>query len=518
MENKHVKTLILIAAFLILGLVTTASYAYFVALINGNDNASNTAITTGYMEVTFEDGPEITTDNMTPGDVVEKTFSVTNTGNVVAAYGIYFNDVLNTFKNKDELVYELISANGANVSQSDCPSLDAPIMEDVIIDVGQTHRYTLKITFLNKDYSQDENQGKAFSSIINISKLYDNVNTETKALRTAYNDEMVYDENFFSFDEFGSRYGAYLKQNVTKNYTTVSDDYYVFIEDYRQEEGETLENCNNDLYNQYSSSCYEKDGRIWFHRKSDEFSSLDECKEANYMYNSDTGEYYVENTEDFHGECVLVSGESRNRVINQYTDDTSYELCFYNSGNEICFNDVLPYSLNDLYYTSESYTEEVESNLNTLYMNVYNNLNSKKRFVCVLSTYATMYCTSDDNEAIVYDMLQSDGGTTLNFIGKERYTRSSVKIVYDSIEQCMNEHSRNCVLIDNQVVYYDRANPINASFNPYYTYDSLESCQNTCNYNEECYCVRHFVVYRREKIKQCFITGKYGECSSGGWM
>ena len=38
MNNKYIRLLVVIGALLVLSLVTSASYAYFVAYVNGNDN------------------------------------------------------------------------------------------------------------------------------------------------------------------------------------------------------------------------------------------------------------------------------------------------------------------------------------------------------------------------------------------------------------------------------------------------------------------------------------------------
>ncbi len=165
MDNKYKKPLIMVAAFLVLSLVSITSYAFFTALVNGNSNAQANVITTGHMEVTFLDGDLVgTASNMLPGDYIDKVFSVTNTGNVFALYDIYLNEVLNTFVLKDELTYELISEDGITISKTECPEENAKIGESIGLDVGQSHHYTIRITFLNKDYAQDYNKGAMFST------------------------------------------------------------------------------------------------------------------------------------------------------------------------------------------------------------------------------------------------------------------------------------------------------------------------------------------------------------------
>ena len=167
MKNRYSKMLVIISAFLVLILVTVASYGYFTAIVSSN--SKNMVIETGHMEVTYVNGNEVgTTDNMLPGNYVEKHFSVVNTGNIDAIYDIYLNDIENTFATKSDLVYELISLNGANISESVCPSDNTKIAYNIPISVGQTHDYVLKITFKETGENQDDNKGKKFNAEVNL--------------------------------------------------------------------------------------------------------------------------------------------------------------------------------------------------------------------------------------------------------------------------------------------------------------------------------------------------------------
>ena len=169
MNNNHIKQLILVISILIITLASFASYAYFTADVQGNDTATNNVITTGNMEITYEDGNVIgTTNNMIPGDSIEKHFSVKNTGTVDTVYDIYLNNIANTFNTKSDLVYEIVSTNGANINETICPDENTKIVSAVQIGVGQTHNYTLRITFKNLDKVQDDNQDKSFSAKVEL--------------------------------------------------------------------------------------------------------------------------------------------------------------------------------------------------------------------------------------------------------------------------------------------------------------------------------------------------------------
>ncbi|MBE6158610.1 MAG: hypothetical protein E7159_02145 [Firmicutes bacterium] len=181
MNNK--KTILYILSVLIIALVSITSYAYFTASIGGNATASNTVIVTGYMEVTFENGNVVgTTSNMLPGDYVTLAFSVRNTGTVDTAYDIYLNDVINDFANKSDLVYELISSEGYNINQTTCPETNTKIASNVAIGVGQTHNYTLKITFKETNLNQDNNKGKTFRAKVELSEEVPKIRLATKII------------------------------------------------------------------------------------------------------------------------------------------------------------------------------------------------------------------------------------------------------------------------------------------------------------------------------------------------
>ena len=164
LNKKYQIALILLAIMLI---ISGVSYAYFAVTTNESSNPN--IVTSGTMKITFTDGPEVRLDNAIPGDTLTKTFSVTNTGNVTSNYNIYLSDVINTFANQSDLVYNITSDKGVNItSDTQLPSEDDSLSTNIAIGVNETHNYTLNIKFLNKNQAQDTNQGKQFSAKINI--------------------------------------------------------------------------------------------------------------------------------------------------------------------------------------------------------------------------------------------------------------------------------------------------------------------------------------------------------------
>ena len=174
MNNKYIKSLTLVIAFLILTITTIASYAYFSASVNGNNDAYNTVITTGTMQLLLTDGEQITLDNAIPRSSLTKTFKVKNTGTVATNYSIYFTDLINTFTDKNDLVYTLTSPTGCqNSNEKLVPSEtgeEAIIVSSCQINSNQEHEYTLNITFKEDNTNQDDNKGKIFSAKISVNK------------------------------------------------------------------------------------------------------------------------------------------------------------------------------------------------------------------------------------------------------------------------------------------------------------------------------------------------------------
>ena len=173
MENKSFRRkiyVLVVLVILIIGCVCLSiSYAWFVAQVRG-DNPSNNVVTSGVMEITYSEGQVVgTTTNMIPGQSITKSFTVRNTGNVATTYDIYLNDIVNTFADKNDLVYSLTSVGGGiTINQSVAPSANTKIASNVTLAVNATHTYTLTLSFLETNNDQSDNMGKSFSATIGL--------------------------------------------------------------------------------------------------------------------------------------------------------------------------------------------------------------------------------------------------------------------------------------------------------------------------------------------------------------
>ena len=160
---------------LVLLLVLGVSYAWFNAVIKGNDTAKEQKVVTGNLELTFTDDTEVTLPNAVPGDSYTKTISVKNTGTLDAKYNLVWQELTNEITN-DELVIEATCKrlNSSNTEEGTCESISqtpiksSTIKRNISIEPSVTHEYIIKVTFIDTGSLQDYNKKKSFSGKLGI--------------------------------------------------------------------------------------------------------------------------------------------------------------------------------------------------------------------------------------------------------------------------------------------------------------------------------------------------------------
>ena len=182
MKNNITKiTIITIISLFILGLIGL-SYAYFSTEITGE--GKYVILDTANLKLKYTDNTVLSLDNAIPGDFVTKTFTVENIGTKKVSYNIIWNNLINTINNYDlQLDMKCKSYKDYNTSSKtesgECssfykavPYTETSISKDIKrnneIDTGITHEYILTITFLNRNYDQNNNLGKSFSGKIEL--------------------------------------------------------------------------------------------------------------------------------------------------------------------------------------------------------------------------------------------------------------------------------------------------------------------------------------------------------------
>ena len=173
---KDDKKYIYVVAVLLLVVVALGiSYAWFSAIITGNDTAKNNKVVTGDLELTYTDTNEISLDNVIPGDSFTKKVSVKNTGTLDVKYNLVWQSLTNTITN-NELVIEATCKrlNSSGTEEGTCESISQTsvssntIKKEISIEPNITHEYTVKVTFIDTGEPQNYNKNKSFNGKLGI--------------------------------------------------------------------------------------------------------------------------------------------------------------------------------------------------------------------------------------------------------------------------------------------------------------------------------------------------------------
>ena len=175
MIDKDKMTLFVTGIFLLLIMTTGLSYAYFSASVKGNENAKDMVVEAGTLSLVYTDGPEIKVQNIKPGWSTTKEVSVKNTGTLEANYNIIWQSLTNEITNNEMVISATCQRlNASGIVEGTCESIsqaaisDMTIAKKISVESGITHKYTFTILFLNRNYSQDINQGKKFNGVLGI--------------------------------------------------------------------------------------------------------------------------------------------------------------------------------------------------------------------------------------------------------------------------------------------------------------------------------------------------------------
>lgn len=175
------KTLKIIIVILIISSFIGAiglTYSYFSLEIEGTPK--DIVMTTGDLRLKYIDGTELSLTNAVPGDSITKEIEVKNVGTKSTAYNLKLNNLINTIENFElNITLTCKSYNDNNELEGECPNIYRSInynetegtqilKKNIEIDVGITQKYTVIIKFENKDYTQNTNLNKKFSSILSV--------------------------------------------------------------------------------------------------------------------------------------------------------------------------------------------------------------------------------------------------------------------------------------------------------------------------------------------------------------
>lgn len=174
--NKNQKIIFGVLLVFVFIASISLTYAYFSAGITGNENANNQVVTTGTLELTYQDGPQIALYNISPDTFITKEISVENVGSLDAFYQIGWKSLVNEIE-EEELVIsatcqnyvdDVLSGVCNGINEKAISSISGAIETEIGIAINTKHVYTVTIKLLETSSQQNYNQGKRFSGEINI--------------------------------------------------------------------------------------------------------------------------------------------------------------------------------------------------------------------------------------------------------------------------------------------------------------------------------------------------------------
>ena len=189
--NKKQKIIVSVVGITIVLLALLGlTYAYFLTRIQGNTNEKSISVTTANLEIKYEDNNDIITgDRIEPGTTLpSKTFTVTNNGNNSADYSVALVNIINTFNNTEDVVYNLtctsydksgftLNNDGtvsgtekgscSGVEETEFPNLNSYIVTNSI-DVDFVHVYIMTVTYKETGIDQSIDMNKELSAKIDI--------------------------------------------------------------------------------------------------------------------------------------------------------------------------------------------------------------------------------------------------------------------------------------------------------------------------------------------------------------
>ncbi len=198
--------IIVLSILLFLVTITGITYAYFSIQVTGNETASSIIVSTARLSLIYTDTLLLGGDRIKPEWTQSKTISVENNGTVPVYYNIIWRDLLNEITDDELVISGSCSTNASGRTCGDISETTIPtettlshnilIKNNIEIEVGEIHTYTITVTFKDTGSNQNYNQNKEFYGTLNIAE--GNNNNNNQSLQTT-------SPNFFTYN---SRYST----------------------------------------------------------------------------------------------------------------------------------------------------------------------------------------------------------------------------------------------------------------------------------------------------------------------
>lgn len=171
-KGKLFTTIIIAIVFL---LIAGGTYAYFSAIVQGNETASEHMVQSASKRIQYTDSTPITNSKMKPGWNIGKTMVVTNMSTSSVTYNLVWQTLVNNLSRKQDLTINITCAS--SVSGNTCPSssgqvassgANVPIISAVSLAQNETHTYSITITYLDQGVDQSTDMGKTVSGKLGV--------------------------------------------------------------------------------------------------------------------------------------------------------------------------------------------------------------------------------------------------------------------------------------------------------------------------------------------------------------
>ncbi len=259
--KKKTKIILIVCSIIIILIISFSfTYAYLNGIVKGN--TKEISIKSKDLLITFNGGNNITASNIYPGNTIEKTFTIVNSGSDQINYNLAWYKINSTFEN-NELVYYIdcksyskyvSSGSSENVLNGTCTDYnneEQPLPKGTKnigivnndIPKGYTHEYTLTLKYLDYSSMTHQNSDATFSADIYVN---DNATYEV-----GFKDKIMSDKssmivntpatnpgvaisgstesNLVRQEVSTGKYTYYFRGNVTNNYVFFGGFYWRII-------------------------------------------------------------------------------------------------------------------------------------------------------------------------------------------------------------------------------------------------------------------------------------------------
>ena len=172
MKKKKIIIYSSIIVLIVLTIILFTTYAFITTKVSGNSSGKKYQAISKIIRIEYSDGKETLSSNIndtfTPGSVITKTFTVTNSGDDEIDYTIYLENVTNTFTRYSDITYELYDSSNTKIYEGIFPKTDNTISDTYKLKKNESTTYTLKVIYNNSEENQIVDSGKKIDAKISF--------------------------------------------------------------------------------------------------------------------------------------------------------------------------------------------------------------------------------------------------------------------------------------------------------------------------------------------------------------